>query len=212
MRNNPDLKFAFSRRYRLDPLLLDRSETATTPTRSGCAATSATSCPAMSSASTRWPATSPTRLAELRHEIGIDIIAWECDYRTRTASGPMPPKGARRAERRRRLGLRHRQDHLGELLPVLQLGSLRAHPERAGRRRRSARPRPPTSTPRSARGRSGRDCSTPSSSPRPEPCSPRSDLVVEVVAATGSGVQARQPFRSACGARQSSRATRPETG
>ena len=55
--------------------------TGTTRTSAGSATTSATSCRARSSASTRSPATSPTRSSlKVRHDIGIDIIAWECDY------------------------------------------------------------------------------------------------------------------------------------
>ncbi len=61
MRNYPDLKFAFSEGgIGWIPFYLDRSDRHYTNQKC-CAGTSATRCPAMSSASTRWPATSPTR-------------------------------------------------------------------------------------------------------------------------------------------------------
>ena len=67
---------------------------------------------------------------KLRHEIGIDIIAWECDYPHSDCFWPDAPEQVlaelTAAGRRRR---RHRQDHLAERLPVLQLGSVRAHAE-----------------------------------------------------------------------------------
>ena len=50
-------------RHRLDPLLLRPHRPPLRRTRSGCTATSAASCPPRSSATTSWPATSPTRRA-----------------------------------------------------------------------------------------------------------------------------------------------------
>ncbi len=77
---------------------------------------------------------------KLRHEIGIDIIAWECDYPHSDCFWPDAPEqvlaelNAAGAD-----DSRHQQDHLAELLPVLRLGPVRAHPARAGDGRRAAR-------------------------------------------------------------------------
>ena len=84
-------------RDRLDPVLLRPRSTATSRTRRGCttATTSAASCRPRCSASTSSPATSPTRRAcELRDRIGIDIIAWECDYPHTDTTWPESPEFA----------------------------------------------------------------------------------------------------------------------
>ena len=64
----------------------------TAPTRcttSGRARTSAAGCRARCSGSTSSPASSPTRSGiALRHEIGLDNIAWECDYPHSDSSWP----------------------------------------------------------------------------------------------------------------------------
>ena len=70
---------------------------------------------------------------KLRHEIGIDIIAWECDYPHSDCFWPDAPEQVlAELERGRRRRQRHQQDHLAELLPVLQLGPVRPHTARAG--------------------------------------------------------------------------------
>ena len=71
--------------------------TATSRTRRGCttATTSAASCRPRCSASTSSPATSPTRPGLLlRDRIGIDIIAWECDYPHTDTTWPESPEFA----------------------------------------------------------------------------------------------------------------------
>ena len=74
----------------------------------------------------------------LRDRIGIDIIAWECDYPHTDTTWPESPEFAWKRAPGRRLHRRgDPQDHLGERLPVLRLGPVR-----------STRPR---SRPRSAR-------------------------------------------------------------
>jgi len=46
------------------------------------------------------------------HEIGIDIIAWECDYALRLLLARRAGAGPRRADCRRRRRRRHQQDHV----------------------------------------------------------------------------------------------------
>ena len=84
----------------------------------------------------------------LRDRIGIDIIAWECDYPHTDTTWPESPEFAWRefAGRRRDRRRRDPQDHLGERLPLLRLGPLRAHAEGAGDGRRPARRGARTST------------------------------------------------------------------
>jgi hypothetical protein len=72
---------------------------------------------------------------KLHHEIGIDIIAWECDYPHSDCFWPDAPEqvlAELEAAAARRP--RHRQDHLAERLPVLQLGSVRTHSHPTGER------------------------------------------------------------------------------
>ena len=74
----------------------------------------------------------------LRDRIGIDIIAWECDYPHTDTTWPESPEFA--WKELQDAGLHRRgdpQDHLGERLPVLRLGPVRAH---ARRRRRPSAP------------------------------------------------------------------------
>ena len=72
------------------------------------------------------------------HEIGIDIIAWECDYALRLLLARRAGAGPRRADCRRRRRRRHQQDHVGERLQFLQVGSVRPHTSEAGERRGTA--------------------------------------------------------------------------
>ena len=86
-------------RHRLDPVLPRARRlhlrACTTP---GPARTSATSCRARCSASTSSPASSPTRSGvELRHDIGIDNICWECDYPHSDSTWPNAPEELGRA-------------------------------------------------------------------------------------------------------------------
>ena len=77
----------------------------------------------------------------LRDRIGIDIIAWECDYPHTDTTWPESPEFA--WKELQDAGLHRRrdpQDHVGERLPVLRLGPVRAHAEGAGDGRRAARP------------------------------------------------------------------------
>ena len=86
--------------------------------------------------------TDPTAL-KVRHDIGIDIIAWECDYPHSDSIWPNAPEfvhaemGGADVPRRG-----HGEDPLAEHLPVLRLGPVQAH--RQGRRhgRRPARAEP----------------------------------------------------------------------
>ena len=85
--------------------------------------------------------TDPTAL-KVRHDIGVDIIAWECDYPHSDSIFPDAPEfvhaetGAARACTRRG----DRQDHLGEHLPVLRLGPVHAHHAERRHRGRTAGP------------------------------------------------------------------------
>ena len=76
---------------------------------------------------------------KLRGEIGIDNIAWECDYPHSDCFWPDAPEqvlaeltaaGADDGD--------IEQDHVGERLQFLQLGSVRPHTSRAGERRGAA--------------------------------------------------------------------------
>ena len=74
---------------------------------------------------------------ELRHTIGIDNIAWECDYPHSDSSWPEAPEELaerRRGRSRRRAG----QDHLRERLPLVPLRPVRAPRPRGVHRRRAA--------------------------------------------------------------------------
>ena len=74
----------------------------------------------------------PTSL-KLRHDIGIDIIAWECDYPHSDSLWPDAPEQTH-AELLRAGASDdgHRQDHLAERVALLRLGSLRDRRPRAG--------------------------------------------------------------------------------
>ena len=84
----------------------------------------------------------------LRDRIGIDNIAWECDYPHTDTTWPESPEFAwkefRRGGRDRRRG--DQQDHLGERVPLLRLGPLRPHASGASDRGRAPRRWPGTST------------------------------------------------------------------
>ena len=78
--------------------------------------------------------------AHLRDRIGIDSVAWECDYPHSDSTWPTSPEilrneleGAPSLSRRRRP-----PHHLGERVPVLPVRSVRAHLTRGGDRRRAA--------------------------------------------------------------------------
>ena len=61
---------------------------------------------------------------QLRHQIGIDNIAWECDYPHSDSSWPHAPEElARRGDRGP--GRRSGEDHLGECVPLVLLRSAR---------------------------------------------------------------------------------------
>ncbi len=98
----------------------------------------------------------------LRDRIGIDIIAWECDYPHTDTTWPESPEFA--WKELQDAGCARRgdpQDHLGERLPVLRLGPVRAHQEggRHGRRppgagrRRGRDPHAPGRVEEAERGR-----------------------------------------------------------
>ena len=70
---------------------------------------------------------------KLRHEIGMDVIAWECDYPHTDTTWPDSPEFA--AKEFQDAGCHRRgdpQDHLGERDEVLHLGPVRPHSEGAG--------------------------------------------------------------------------------
>ena len=74
----------------------------------------------------------------LRDRIGIDNIAWECDYPHTDTTWPTSPEFTWGELRSGRLPRRRDpQDHLAERLPVLRLGPVRPHAEGAGERRRA---------------------------------------------------------------------------
>ncbi len=84
--------------------------------------------------------TDPSGL-ELRHRIGIDIIAWECDYPHTDTTWPESPEFAWKEFQD--AGVSDDEihtDHVGELLPLLRLGPVPAHAEGGGDGRRAARP------------------------------------------------------------------------
>ena len=132
--------------------------TVTTRTRSGCVMTSAGSCRARSSKSTRLACyvTDPSAL-RLRDHIGIDNIAWECDYPHSDSIWPDAPEQVldeldgggcqRRGDQ---------QDHVGERRPASSTGIRSRRSRGAGHRGGAAGRRRATSTRRSAPGRSGR--------------------------------------------------------
>ena len=94
--------------------------------------------------------TDPVSL-KVRHDIGIDIIAWECDYPHSDSIWPDAPEvGARGARQRRCVRRRHPPDHVGELVPALRLRPVQAHRRRTRPSARCGRSRP-TSTPRRRR-------------------------------------------------------------
>ncbi len=130
MRNYPDLKFAFSEGgIGWIPFYLDRSDRHYTNQKWLRRDFGGDKMPSdvFREHSLACYVTDKTSL-KLRHEIGIDIIAWECDYPHSDCFWPDAPRaGTRGVECRRRVGFRHQQDHLGELLPVLRLGSLHPH-------------------------------------------------------------------------------------
>ena len=66
------------------------------------------------------------------HRVGVRLPAFGLLLARRSRAG------ARRARRRRRRRRRHQQDHLGELVPVLRVGPLRADAQGAGHRRSPA--------------------------------------------------------------------------
>ena len=108
--------------------------------------------------------TDPSGLA-LRDRIGVDIIAWECDYPHTDTTWPESPeyswKEFQDAGVRRR---GDRQDHLAERVPVLRLGPVRAHAEGAGDASARSGRWPPTSTSRACRARSGASATRPPAS------------------------------------------------
>ena len=199
MRNYPDLKFAFSEGgIGWIPFYLDRSDRHYT-NQKWLRRDFGDKLPSdvFREHSLACYVTDKTSL-KLRHEIGIDIIAWECDYPHSDCFWPDAPEQVlAELERRGRRRHRHQQDHLGELLPVLQLGSVRADAEGAGDRRRVARQGVPTSTCRSGRARSGHG-STPRSSsprPRPSPASRRKSTQIIGVSRTFASARAQLPGR-----------------
>ena len=76
--------------------------------------------------------TDPTSL-KLRHDIGIDIIAWECDYPHSDSLWPDAPEQIH-AELLHAGATDdgHRQDHLAERVALLRLGPVRDRRPRAG--------------------------------------------------------------------------------
>ncbi len=74
---------------------------------------------------------------KLRHDIGIDNIAWECDYPHSDSSWPAAPEElAEVTDRRSRR--RDQQDHLRKRLPLVQLRPVQAPHARAVHRGRAA--------------------------------------------------------------------------
>ena len=79
------------------------------------------------------------RALKVRDDIGIDIIAWECDYPHSDSIFPDAPEFVHDELARRGCSRRgDPQDHVGEHVPVLRLGSVRAHPAPSRRDRRCA--------------------------------------------------------------------------
>ncbi len=79
----------------------------------------------------------------LRDRIGIDNIAWECDYPHTDTTWPESPEFTwKELQDAGCTDDGDPQDHLGERLPLLRLGPVRAHPQGAGDGRRPARRRP----------------------------------------------------------------------
>ena len=92
------------------------------------------------------------------HRLGVRLPAHRHDV-ARVARVRLEGVPGRRLHRRR-----DPQDHLGERLPVLRLGPVRAHAEGAGDGRRAARAGHATSTPPACRARSGASATRPPAS------------------------------------------------
>ena len=114
----------------------------------------------------------------LRDRIGIDGIAWECDYPHTDTTWPEVARVRLEGVSGRRVqGRRDPQDHLGERLPLLRLGPLCAHGQGAGdgaraqgvdaRRRRHPHVKGRVAHPQRGRGhrRCGRGLASPQRSP-----------------------------------------------
>ena len=101
----------------------------------------------------------------LRDRIGIDGIAWECDYPHTDTTWPELARVRLEGVPGRRVpGRRDPQDHVGERLPLLRLGPLCAHAQGAGDRRAHCGRRHPTSTsPGCPRMRGARETRPPAS-------------------------------------------------
>ena len=111
--------------------------------------TSAASCRARCSASTSSPATSPTRRRSgCATSIGIDIIAWECDYPHSDSIWPeAPEKVLGELERRRRAPTRRSTRSPGRTPAASSTGTRSSRGARASRHgRRAACAGRPTST------------------------------------------------------------------
>ena len=144
-------------RHRMDPLLPQPVRPSLRRTRSGCATTSAASCRARSSASTRWRATSrdpvraqdPPRHRHRHHRLGVRLPALRLPLARRARAR------AGRARRGRRAGRRDRPRSPGAT-PAATSGGTRS-PCCPARRRPWARSAPchPTSTRPPCRGPSG---------------------------------------------------------
>ena len=118
------------------PFYLDRSDRHYT-TRSGCAATSADSCPAdvFREHSLACYVTDKT-VAEAAPRTGIDIIAWNATTHS-TVPGRRPRTGARRTDAAGSRRQRHQQDHLAETPATSSAGICSPHAARAGQCRRA---------------------------------------------------------------------------
>lgn len=118
---------------------------------------------------------------KLRHEIGIDIIAWECDYPHSDCFWPDAPEQVL-AE----LNAAGADDSDINKITwenscrYFQLGSVCAHTERTGDRK-SAAPRRPTSTSPFGRARSGHASTPRSSWPRRDSEADGDTLPVRIV-------------------------------
>ena len=91
----------------------------------------------------------------LRDRIGIDNIAWECDYPHTDTTWPESPEFTWAEFQQAGVPTRRSQDHLRELLPLLRLGPVRPHLEGAGHRRCAPAGWPRTWTSPGCRGRVG---------------------------------------------------------
>ena len=115
------------------------------------------SCRPTCSASTSSPATSPTRRAcSCATGSASTSSPGSATTPTPTRRGPSRPSSPGRSSRTPACTRRRDpQDHVGERVPLLRLGPVRAHAEGAGDGRRAARARPPTSTSPACRAPSG---------------------------------------------------------